>query len=82
VPELPLSLQSKATIIFNLPKASQVTLKIYNILGEEVATLVFGKSPVGEYKCDWQPKKLASGIYLYQLEAGDFKEVKKLIFLK
>jgi len=59
-----------------------VQLKLYNILREEVATLVSGKLPAREHKCDWQPKKLASGIYLYQLEAGDFKEVKKLIFLK
>jgi hypothetical protein len=81
VPELPLSLQSKATIIFNLPKASQVTLKIYNILGEEVATLVFGKSPVGEYKYDLSHTGgMASGIYLYCLEGCDLK--KKLILQK
>lgn len=59
------------TIEFALPKAGFVTLKIYNLLGQEVATLVAEKLPVGKHQRVWEAKGLASGVYLYHLEAGD-----------
>jgi hypothetical protein len=72
-----------ATIIeFALPKASFVTLKIYDLLGNEVATLVAEKLPVGKHQRVWEAKGLASGVYLYRLEAGEFVQTKKLILLR
>jgi hypothetical protein len=72
-------------IKFDLPKASRVTLKIYNILGEEVATLVSDWLTVGSYTYQWDASRsagIASGVYLYQLEAGDFLKTRKMILLK
>lgn len=78
------------TIRFALPKESFVTLKIFNLLGQEIATLVDGPKPMGENQVQWQAGDLPSGVYLYRLEANllddknnqRFKEIKKLILLK
>jgi len=70
------------TIEFALPQTGYVTLKIFNILGEEVATLVLEKLAAGSYKYRWDASGLASGIYLYRLESGGFTETKKMILLK
>jgi hypothetical protein len=57
------------TIEFNLPYTSEVTLKIFNILGEEVATLVSDRLNAGNYSYEWaRPAGMASGVYLYRLE--------------
>ncbi|MCG3158756.1 MAG: hypothetical protein DKINENOH_05400 [bacterium] len=68
-------------IEFALPKASLVTLKIYDLLGNEVATLVAEKLPAGQHQRVWEAKDLASGVYLYRLQAGNFVAVKKLILM-
>lgn len=83
------------TIAFALPKASFVTLKIYDLLGKEVATLVADKLPAGKHQRVWEAKGLASGVYLYRLEAAlrqaqgpatssgrGFVQTKKLILLQ
>jgi len=70
------------TIEFSLPHTDFVTLKIYNILGEEVATLVSEKLHAGRYKYEWDAGELVSGIYFYQLRAGDFTQTHKMILLK
>ncbi len=70
------------TIRFALPTSAQVTLKIFDLLGREVETLVENKLNSGEYKVQWNPKGLVSGIYFYRLQANDFIETKKLILLK
>jgi hypothetical protein len=70
------------TIEFALLKPSFVILKIYNLLGEEVATLAAEKLPAGKHQRVWEAKGLASGVYLYRLEAGEFVETKKLILLR
>ena len=69
-------------IEFSIPKSEFVTLKVYNILGEEVATLVSEKLAAGSYKYDWNASDLASGVYLYRLQAGDYVDVKKMILMK
>ncbi|MBN2102871.1 aryl-sulfate sulfotransferase [bacterium] len=69
-------------IAYNLPKSANVSLKIYNLSGQEVETLVNTFQPAGEYKIMWQPRSLASGIYFYKLQAGAFSETKKLILQK
>ena len=69
-------------IEFRIPKNGLVTLKIYNILGEEVATLVSGKLAAGSYSYEWNASDLASGVYLYHLEAGEFVETRKMILMR
>jgi hypothetical protein len=70
------------TIEFTLPKSEFVELKIYNILGKEVSTLVSNKLNQGNHTYQFKGKNLASGIYYYQLVAGDYREVKKMILIK
>lgn len=71
------------TIQFDLLKTSDVTLKIFNSPGEEVATLVSDRLSTGNYSYNWsRPAGMASGVYLYRLEAGDFVETKKMILLR
>ena len=70
------------TIKFRIPNSEFTTLKVYNILGKEVATLVSKKMNPGNYTYTFDGKNLASGVYYYKLVAGDFGEVKKMILLK
>jgi hypothetical protein len=70
------------TIEFALPKSAFVTLKVYNLLGEEVATLMAEQQSAGIHKLNWDARGLASGVYLYRLEAGEFVQVKKLILMR
>ncbi|MFZ1976736.1 MAG: T9SS type A sorting domain-containing protein [Bacteroidota bacterium] len=70
------------TISFNIPSKSYVSLKIFDMLGREVATIVSGEMPAGSYTSQWNAAKMSSGIYFYRLEAGTFIQTKKLILLK
>jgi hypothetical protein len=70
------------TIEFNLPKSSEVTLKVFNILGEEVTTLVSNRLSTGTYSYDWDVSNLASGVYLYRLKAGDYAETRKMVLMR
>jgi len=70
------------TISYSLPKASDVAVKVYDILGNEVQTLVSGFKNAGSYNINFDAKGLASGVYYYKIQAGDFSEVKKLTLLK
>ncbi len=69
-------------ISYDLPVKGDVTLKIYDVLGREVATLVNEKQNAGSYKVTFNASKLSSGVYFYQLQAGSFSSVKKLILMK
>ncbi len=69
-------------IKYNLQKESQVSLKVYDVLGREVQTLVDGTSPAGEYVVDFNASKLSSGVYFYRLKSGDFTETKKMVVNK
>jgi len=72
-----------STIIeFALPNPGFVTLSIFNTLGEQVATLVSENLTAGSYKYEWDASELTSGIYFYQLSAGNFVETKKMVLLK
>ncbi len=72
-----------STIIkYSIPKQSNVTLKIFDVLGSEVETLVNTEQPQGNYEVDFDGNELTSGIYFYKLQAGDFVETKKMILLK
>jgi len=70
------------TIKFDLPKASFVSLKVYNVLGQEVATLVNEKRETGSYEVKFNASTLSSGIYFYRLCAETYAETKKLILVK
>ena len=70
------------TINFTIPNSDFVTLKVYNILGSEVATLVNENLSAGSYKFNFDARNLASGVYLYELNAGNFREIKKMNLLK
>jgi len=69
-------------IEFSIPKTEFVSLKIYNLLGQEVATLVSDKLITGNYKYEWDAGLLASGVYMYKIEAGSFTQTRKLILMK
>jgi len=70
------------TIRYTLSKSSYVTLKVYNILGKEVATLVNEQKPSGTFEVTFTANNLASGVYFYSLRAGNFVSTKKLILMK
>jgi hypothetical protein len=67
---------------YQLSAISDVELSIYNLLGQKIATLVSEKQKAGYHQIEWDASGFASGIYYYQLLAGDYMEVKKMILLK
>jgi len=69
-------------IKYSVPRTSQVQLKIFDILGNEIETLINEKKPAGSYEITFNARSLPSGIYFYQLKAGSFIETKKMILLK
>jgi hypothetical protein len=69
-------------IRYQLPVSSLVSLRVYNLLGQEVATLFEGIGPPGTYEATFDGSKLAGGVYLYRLTTGDFMETKKLILVR
>ena len=78
---------SNTVIRFALPQPSQVELTIYNLLGQPVAVLVQGPSAAGTFSVRWDGRDQAgravtSGVYLYQLRAGEYTEVRKLLLLQ
>jgi ligand-binding sensor domain-containing protein len=70
------------TIIYSLPTSEFVTLKVYDVLGKEVATLVNEEKPAGSYEVNFNATDLSSGIYFYTLKTGKFSETKKLVLMK
>ena len=69
-------------IRYSIVKASKVTLKVYDILGREVQTLVNSVQAPGQYTVPFNAQNLASGVYIYQINAGNFTATKKLMLLK
>ncbi|MCX6121303.1 MAG: glycoside hydrolase family 3 C-terminal domain-containing protein [Ignavibacteriales bacterium] len=70
------------TIGYEIPAKGQVTLKVFDMLGREVSMLVDEIKPAGEYKVTWDASMLPSGVYLIQVQAGNYFSVKKAILLK
>ena len=70
------------TITFGIPIKTHVVLKVFNLVGEEVAQLYNGEREAGRYTFEFNASGLPSGIYFYQLNAGDFVEIKKMVFMK
>ena len=73
---------SSCAIKYSIPKSSQVSLKIFNTLGEEIATLVNEEKSAGTYELTWNAANIPSGVYFYRLQAGDFVQTRKMILLK
>jgi hypothetical protein len=72
-----------STIIkYSVPSASDVVVKVYNVLGKEVATLVNAKQQAGDYTVQFDAHNLASGVYFYTMTAGSYNMTKKMIFMK
>ena len=65
-----------------MPSSNFVTLKVYDILGREVATLVNKYEATGNYSVTFNASNLASGVYIYQIRAGNFTASKKLLLMK
>lgn len=72
----------RTTIRFSIPDSRFTHLKVYNLLGEEVATLVSGVLSPGRYQVRWDAPNMPSGIYFYHLTAGDFSETKRMVLVK
>ena len=67
---------------FSIPTAQMVSLKIYDVTGREVATLVHGQTEPGKYSVQWNAGNLSSGVYVYRLTAGSYTSAKKLLLQK
>jgi uncharacterized repeat protein (TIGR01451 family) len=90
--ELPLSFELKqnypnpfnpsTTIAFDMPSAGHVQLRIFDLLGREVASLLNEQRNAGRYHVEWNASRFSSGVYFYQIESGVFKQTKKLVLIK
>ena len=73
-------------IEYSVPQSSQVVIKVFDVLGNEIETLVNEEKPVGTYELNWNAASAAgglpSGVYFYQLKAGEYTSVKKMLLLK
>jgi len=70
------------TIKYSVPSAQFVTLKVFNLLGQEVATLINQEQNAGNYIVRFDASGLSSGIYFYSLQAGNFNETRKMMLMK
>lgn len=70
------------TISFSIPSRSFVTLKVFDLIGREVAIIASEEMPAGSYTKQWNALNMSSGIYFYHLQAGLFTETKKLVLLR
>jgi hypothetical protein len=70
------------TIKYQIPELSFVTIKVYDVLGNEIETLVNEEKQTGTYEITWYAESLPSGVYFYRLQAGNFVETKKMVLMK
>jgi hypothetical protein len=73
---------SQTVISYSLPQSSDVTLSIYNLLGQNIGTLVNEQQPAGQHTITWVADQQPSGIYFYRLETGSASETKKMVLIK
>ena len=69
-------------INYQLPMTSDVELSVYNLLGQKIATLVNESQRAGNHQVGWDASNQASGVYYYQIRAGEFQDVKKMILIR
>ena len=72
----------KTVINYSIPRQENVTIKVYDVLGNEIATLINKKQEAGNYSIEWDGEKYSSGVYYYKITAGDFVETKKMTLVK
>jgi hypothetical protein len=70
------------TIEFSITEPGFVVFKVYDVLGNEIETLVNEEKPAGTDEINWNAEQLPSGVYFYQLKAREFISTKKMILLK
>lgn len=70
------------TITFDIPKSNFVSLKVYDMLGKEITTLVNGNYNAGSYSVNFEAANFSSGVYFYKILSGNYSEIKKMILLK
>jgi hypothetical protein len=69
-------------ITYTISEPSFVTIKIFNVFGAEIQTLVSENHSIGKYSVAWEPKNITSGVYYYQLKAGKYNEVRKMVYIR
>ena len=72
----------QTTIKFNIPRSGSVTLKVFNVLGKEIGTLINGRLEAGEHQAIFDASNLPSGIYFYSLQTGGIHQTKRMIVQK
>ena len=70
------------TIVYGLRERTNVELKLFDVLGSEIETIVNSEQDAGYYEVEFNASRLASGIYFYRLQAGSFVETKKMVLMK
>ncbi|MDP4192654.1 MAG: T9SS type A sorting domain-containing protein, partial [Bacteroidota bacterium] len=70
------------SIKYSIPQNSMVSLKVYDILGKEVASLVNEQKSAGSYEVNFNANSLAAGMYIYELKAGNYSQTKKMMLIK
>jgi hypothetical protein len=73
---------SSTTIEYGLPEAGRVRIDIYDLLGRKVETLMDGDMQAGRHRVVWDASGYSSGVYFYRIEAGDFADTKRMVYLK
>jgi hypothetical protein len=72
----------RTTIAYDLPQAADVTLTVYALTGQKVATVVSEHQEAGHYRVTWDGKGFGSGIYFYRLEAGEFVQIRTMVLIR
>jgi len=74
--------QDPGSRTYTLPHTGYATIRIYNVIGEEVATLVDGEQAAGTFKSIWDASDMPSGVYFCRLTAGEFVQTRKMVLMK
>ena len=69
-------------INYSVPQTSNVVITVFDILGNEIETLINEEKPTGNYEITWYAETLPSGIYFYQMKANNYVETKKMVLMK
>ena len=70
------------TIKYEIPKSGFVSLMVYDVLGNEIATLINEEKPAGDYEVNFSATSLSTGIYFYRLQTGSYSMIKKMTLIK